>query len=214
MEPKFGTVYADPCWNYQNWTHSRNGAASSQYETMKTSDICAIPVSDMAAKDAHLFLWGTWPKLPDALRVMEAWGFEYITGFPWIKYTPSSGFLYTGIGFWSQGLSEFVFIGRRGKPKKGKTKPVKGLLCGSEASFYAPRAKHSEKPLEIQSWIERVSPGPFVELFARSERPGWTSYGLDLGWKLGPNGPEKVRPDADHHHVKNQLRFDFADGGN
>jgi N6-adenosine-specific RNA methylase IME4 len=198
IHPRYETIYADPPWSYQNWRAAKNGAAVSAMEVMRTDDICRVPVGEkFADKNCHLFLWGTWPKLPDALRVMDAWGFAFVTGFPWVKYTPSTGKLYTGIGFWTQGMSEYLLIGRRGKPKKGKTKAVKGLICGSDFQFYAPRTKHSEKPLEVQTWIERVSAEPRLELFARTPRPGWTSWGLDLGFKLDSNDVHLKENDHD-----------------
>lgn len=190
----YRVILADPPWSYRNFKAASHGAAESAMEVMATDDICAIPVAEkFASLDCLLFLWGTWPKLPDARRVLAAWGFDYISGFPWVKYTPSTAQLRTGIGFWTQGMSEFVFIGKRGKAKKKKGDPVKGLLCGSEMQFYAPPgSKHSSKPQELHSWIERIAPAPRAELFARVNRPGWDCYGLDLGWKLTENGAERV----------------------
>lgn len=184
---EFGTILADPPWDYQNWTDSKNGAAASAYETMPVADIAAIPVQLWSSKDSILLLWATWPKLDEGLEVLRAWGFTYVTAIPWCKYVPGRE-VYTGIGFWAQSMSELLLIGRRGGGGKAKSDPVKGLLCGSEVQFWAPRGAHSEKPIEIHAWAQRVLPGPHLELFARRRMPGWTCWGLDLGHRLDAEG--------------------------
>lgn len=193
----YGVVLADPAWRYRNFTDSAHGAAASAYDTMDTKDIAAIPVHQWAAKDSVLVLWGTWPKLPDGLRVMEAWGFDYVTAAPWVKTTPSKGDIATGVGFWFQSASEIILIGKRGKPSTQKY-PILGLLHGEPAQFYAPAARgkntHSKKPLEIHDWIEARCPegGPYLELFARRPREGWATWGLELGVRLSAEGAHYV----------------------
>jgi len=192
---RYSTIIADPPWQYQNWTKAKNGAAASSFETMSLDDIGRIPVSKaFAAKDAVLVLWATWPKLDDAFKLLEMWGFSFVTGFPWVKYTPSTALLRTGVGFWTQGMSEVVLIARRGKPRlKGERPRVKGLLCGSDLQFYAPRSgQHSRKPYSLHEWAEASLDGPYLELFARRPYPGWTCYGDELGWTLGPAGASRV----------------------
>lgn len=191
---KHSVILADPAWRYQNWTDAANGAAASAYETMLVEEIAAIPVAAWAAKDAVLTLWTTWPKLDEGLRVLEAWGFSYVTGLPWVKVTPSSGEIYRGIGFWTQSASEVLLIGRRGELRRADgVEPVMGLLHGEQRVFYAPRTKHSAKPLEVHGWLEALFPGAtFLELFARLTRPGWTCWGLELGFRLGADGVTEV----------------------
>ena len=109
-EQTYGAILADPPWRYKNWTKAKNGAASSAMETMAVEDIAAVPVQTWAARDSFLFLWVTWPKLPQGLQVMKAWGFEFITLAPWVKYTPSTANLRTGTGFWVRGVSEGLII--------------------------------------------------------------------------------------------------------
>lgn len=190
------TILADPPWRYANWSDAAHGAASSAMETMSTDDIAAIPVARWAHPEGCLLaMWATWPKLEDAMRVIAAWGFDYVTGFPWVKTAPSSGEIRRGIGFWTQSASEMLLIARRGKkvPRPDVGEPLIGLLLDDPRVFYAPRGKHSEKPLDIHAWLE-ARPGPRMELFARAERPGWMCLGLDLGWRLGPGGAELVDP--------------------
>jgi N6-adenosine-specific RNA methylase IME4 len=193
---KFSTIIADPNWCYQNFADTAHGAAIASYETASTEDICAIPVGDFAARDAILLLWATWPKLEDAQRVIKAWGFSYVTGCPWVKTLPKAGDIYTGIGFWFQSASEMLLVCRRGNPKRKKF-PILGFLEGEPRQFYAPKSRaHSQKPVEIHKWAEATCPGPYLELWATRETPGWTCYGLSLGTRLTPNGVENVTPVA------------------
>jgi N6-adenosine-specific RNA methylase IME4 len=193
MPERAAVIIADPPWSYANWSDAAHGAARSAYSCMAIEDICAIPVGDQfAAKDCMLYLWVTGPKIPEGLKVCEAWGFEYVAWIPWVKFTPSTGQIYRGIGFHTMAAAEMLFICRRGKPKAKDRKdtPI-GLLVGEERVFWAPRTKHSKKPEEIQDWIERKFDGPYLELFARRNRPSWTCYGNELGTELGSYG---VRP--------------------
>jgi N6-adenosine-specific RNA methylase IME4 len=79
----YGVIVADPAWRYER--SGVEGSAEREYSTMAVDEICALPVASLAARDSVLLLWGTWPLLPDALRVMQSWGFRYVTGFPWVK---------------------------------------------------------------------------------------------------------------------------------
>lgn len=193
---KFSTILADPPWQYRNFADKAHGAAISNYDTMTLADICAIPVEQWAEKDAVLALWGTWPKLPDAMTCIAAWGFDYVTAAPWIKTTPKSSDIYTGIGFWFQSCSEILLIGKRGKPKTERF-PILGLLEGEPRQFYAPATrKHSRKPPGVHEWLEIRAPGPFLEMFATEGRPRWASAGLSLGQRFSERGCEMVAPVA------------------
>lgn len=188
----YRVILADPPWQYANYTSAVHGAAASAYETMPNEDIAAIPVSKWAHEDGCILaMWATWPKLADAMAVMAAWGFEFVTGWPWIKTLPERGEIRRGIGFWAQSTSEPMLIGRRGGgARPSYSEPLMGLLTGEPRVFYAPRWEHSRKPLEIHEWLEGAN-GPHLELFARREREGWTCWGLDLGWRLGPHGVDR-----------------------
>lgn len=173
---KYKTIIADPPWNYNN--SGCRGACENHYQTMKAESICELPIIDFADSDCVLLLWCTWPQMKEGLMVLESWGFEYITGFPWIKITDISQTLWGefefraqyGVGFWARGCSEFLLIGRRGKPKLPSYDFV-GLL--------SPNLKHSRKPIDIYHYAESLE-GPHLELFARGKRDGWDVYGNEV----------------------------------
>lgn len=159
IQGRFPVIYADPPWQYNNTGFE--GSAETQYPTMATDDICDMPVADKATTNAVLFMWATWPLLDDALRVMTRWGFEYKTGAPWKKHTHVGGFYFLGI-------TELLLVGVRGSSLPRET-PI--------GFFDYPRTKHSKKPPELYDVIERMYEGPYLELFARTERANWTAFG-------------------------------------
>lgn len=214
--PRARVVIADPDWAYQAWTRANRGSPDDHYETSPIDEIKALPVASWCDDQAVLALWGTFPKLPQAVEVMQAWGFEHVTAFPWIKTTKDLSKIRTVMGFWVRGAAEFVAIGRRSavsgargamKLKKGFVGTVRaggieaglksmtpvGLLTDDSEDppgthFYAPITGHSRKPLALHEWLEQRYDGPYLELFARTERPGWTCWGDELGVKLTPDG--------------------------
>ena len=152
----------------------------------------ALAVSELADLDCVLLLWATNPLIPEALRVAEAWGFRYVTKFPWIKLSgpPQVNFLGEweykpnyGVGFWARGCSEDVFICRRGNVSPPELGWV-GIL--SECFF------HSRKPDNIYEFAESM-PGPYLELFARRPRPGWDIWGNQIESTI-QIGAEQVTP--------------------
>ena len=178
---RYGVIIADPAWRYNN--SGQNGAAEHEYATMSVADICVLPVQQLAADDSVLLLWGTWPLLPDAMRVMQAWGFRYVTGFPWIKIAgePSRDMWgeldikpQFGVGFWVRGCSEFVFVGRRGNVRP-PTENFVGLLSENFG--------HSRKPDSLHHYAESM-PGPYLELFARRAREGWDVWGNQVAGSI------------------------------
>jgi len=166
---KYGVVLADPPWRY-DFSVDSSDAIESHYSTLALSEIVAIPVSDLTLPDSVLILWGTWPKLPEALSVMKSWGFEYVTGFPWIKMKADFSIHY-GMGYWVRGCSECLLIGRKGKVSPPKQHGFLGLL--------APNLQHSRKPDSIYELAETL-PGPYIELFARRPRSDWTVVGNEI----------------------------------
>jgi N6-adenosine-specific RNA methylase IME4 len=158
---KFGVIYADPPWQYDNSGFTQS--AAEHYPTMPTDAICALPVGDILNDDAVCFLWVTSPLLPDGLRVLSSWGFDYKACMIWIKDRAP------GIGWWVQTKHEILLIGARGNLRP-ETKPVSVFEAGVSA--------HSRKPESVYTTIEEMFPrAPRVELFARMSRPGWASWG-------------------------------------
>lgn len=165
---QYGVIVADPPWQY-GFT-IRRGIAEDNYSVMTTQDLCDMPVSNLAAPDSVLYLWATWPQLPIALQVMDAWGFEYITGFPWIKLTQDWSGVKMGVGHWVRGASEMVLVGKRGNAKCPKS-PYLGLM--------SPNLPHSMKPEDVHKLAEQ-HPGPYLELFGRRQIVGWTVFGNEV----------------------------------
>lgn len=160
----FGTVYADPPWKYAN--QSTRAATDNHYPTMSLNEICDLPVSDITANDAHLHLWTTNAFLFDAKDVMTAWGFEFRSVMLWIK--PQMG-----IGNYWRVSHEFLLLGVRGNARR--------FADHSQMSWLAhERLQHSVKPDVFRDKVECVSPGPFVELFARRQSPGWSAWGNEI----------------------------------
>jgi N6-adenosine-specific RNA methylase IME4 len=139
---------------------------------MTLADICALPVEGTAEKTAHLYLWTPNALLPDALKVMEAWGFQYKGNIVWQKVRKDGGPDGRGVGFYFRNVTELLLFGVRGKN-------ARTLAPGrSQVNIIQTRKReHSRKPDEQYEIIEACSPGPYLELFARGERPDWTVWG-------------------------------------
>jgi N6-adenosine-specific RNA methylase IME4 len=171
---KFATILADPPWRFVNRTgkmapeHRR----LSRYETMTTADICALPVKDCAAATSHLYLWVPNALLPEGLAVMEAWGFHYKSNIVWHKLRKDGGSDGRGVGFYFRNVTEMLLFGVRGKN-------ARTLAPGrTQVNYLGTRKReHSRKPDEQYKLIESCSPGPYLELFARGARKGWTYWG-------------------------------------
>jgi N6-adenosine-specific RNA methylase IME4 len=160
---RFAVIAADPPWQYSNSGFSTS--AEAHYPTMPTEDIAAMPVADYTTTNAVLFLWATNPLLPDALQVMAAWGFEYKTNMVWVKNSHVAG-------FYVYGQHELLLIGVKGSAIPDYVAP---------SVIQAPADQHSAKPDEAYSIIEKMYPhGPYLELFARKERPGWAVFGNEV----------------------------------
>jgi N6-adenosine-specific RNA methylase IME4 len=171
---KYAAIYADPPWHFRNWSAKGTGRnAVSHYDCMSFADLAALPVAGLAADDCVLFLWATDPLLPRALELIHAWGFEYKTvGFYWVKQNAaakSDQDFFTGLGYWTRANPEQCLLATRGKPSR-KAKDVRRLIVDR-------RREHSRKPDQVRDRIERLVPGPYVELFARETKPGWDCWG-------------------------------------
>lgn len=178
----YKVVYADPPWSFHTWSHRGQGKSASQhYGVMKLSDIKALPVSELALPDAALFLWVVQPMLPEAMAVLDAWGFAFRTvAFCWVKmpmrwdpdqfsFVPHKVRL--GLGYHTRSGMEQCWLAIRGKGYKRHSRGVHQVL-------HAPIREHSRKPDEFRRRIELLAGDvPRVELFARERAPGWSSWG-------------------------------------
>jgi N6-adenosine-specific RNA methylase IME4 len=171
---RFSVIYADPPWSFHTYSgKGKERSAERHYDTMSLDDIKALPIASLAAEDCALFLWGVCPEVPGALDVIRAWGFEFKTkAFTWIKLNASGNGLFTGMGYWTRANSEDVWLAVRGNPQR--------LDMGVHQVIQAPIGEHSEKPEETRTRIERLLAGPYLELFARAQRPGWTTWGNEV----------------------------------
>lgn len=170
-ERKYSVIYADPPWSFDVWSgEGKDRSAENHYPTMTQSEIEALPVGDMAADDCALFMWAVMPQLPEALAAIEAWGFEYKTcAFVWVKQTKDEERFATGMGYWTRANAEICLLATRGSPAR--------LNADVHQVILSPRTEHSRKPDEAAARIERLVPGPYIELFARRPRDGWDVWG-------------------------------------
>lgn len=173
-EPKqrYATVLADPPWLERGGGQVKRGA-DRHYPLMSTTEISKLPVHQLAADNAHLYLWVTNNFLPDGLEVMAFWGFRYVTNLAWGKVR--DGKVQQGLGQYFRGAHELLLFGVRGQVPYRTTE--EGKRAQHPTLVLAPRGEHSRKPDVFHEVIEKVSPGPYVELFARRARPGWAVWG-------------------------------------
>lgn len=187
----FGAILVDPPWRFK--TYNEKGrrkspdwkpfkdSPSKHYDTMNTEEIAGLPVDQIAADACALFLWASWPMLKDALAVIDRWGFRYKTcGFDWMKahvgqidMFREDADAFCGMGYWTRSNTEPCLLATRGKPKRLHRDVRMGII--------EPRREHSRKPDCVHARIERLVAGPYLELFGRTERRGWTIRGDQLG---------------------------------
>jgi N6-adenosine-specific RNA methylase IME4 len=180
-QPLFDVILADPPWHFRNYsadapgmTHGRSRGANKYYPTMTTDDLCKLQIP--AADNAVLFLWACWPTLPDALRVIEAWGFEYKSlAWTWIKSNPTGWGFFTGMGYFTRANSEPCLLATRGRLPKPANRGILSLI-------YSPVQRHSKKPNDQYDKIEALYPNRrYLEMFARHKnRPNWTFWGNEV----------------------------------
>jgi len=171
---KYKIIYADPPWSYSNFQGKGKsfGDVSAHYKTMSLDEMKELKISDISDSDCMLFMWATYPNLPEAILLLQTWGFKYKTvAFTWVK-TRGKDF-YSGLGFYTNSNCEICLIGRRGKFVRNK-KNVKQLIV-------SPIGRHSEKPAEIRDRIvELCGDIPRIELFARQRVEGWDAWGNEI----------------------------------
>ncbi|AEG50212.1 MT-A70 family protein [Sphingobium chlorophenolicum L-1] len=180
----FATILADPPWRFANRTgkvapeHRR----LDRYSTMSLDAIKALPVAQVASKNAHLYLWVPNALLPEGLEVMKAWGFRYVSNIIWAKRRIDGGPDGRGVGFYFRNVTEILLFGVRGS--------MRTLAPGrSQVNMIETRKReHSRKPDEQYELINRCSPGPYLELFARHPHPNWTVWGDEAAEDQVPRG--------------------------
>lgn len=173
-DARFGTVLADPPWRFVNRTgkvapeHKR----LARYPTLTVDEICALPVAEHLDERAHCYLWVPNALLPEGLRVLAAWGFEYKSNIVWHKIRKDGGSDGRGVGFYFRNVTELLLFGTRGKN-------ARTLAPGRRQvnMIQSRKREHSRKPDEQYALIEACSWGPYLELFGRGVRTGWTVWG-------------------------------------
>ena len=180
----FSCVYADPPWRFTNRTgkvapeHRR----LDRYDTMSAADIASLPVSDVVSANAHLYLWVPNALLPEGLAVMQGWGFRYVSNLVWAKRRKDGGPDGRGVGFYFRNVTELILFGVRGSMRT--LDPGRRQVNMIETR----KREHSRKPEEAYDLIEACSPGPYLEMFARYARPGWSSWGAESAEEVAPRG--------------------------
>lgn len=184
IEGGFQTILADPPWRFANRTgkvapeHKR----LDRYGTMELKEIQALPVAEVAAKNAHLYLWVPNALLPEGIEVMRAWGFRYVSNIIWAKRRKDGGPDGRGVGFYFRNVTEPILFGVRGSMRT--LAPARSTVNMLETR----KREHSRKPDEQYDLIESCSPGPYLELFARYARDGWSAWGNEADSDVEPRG--------------------------
>ena len=206
----FKTILADPPWRFQNRTgkvapeHRR----LDRYSTLSLDEICAIDVPSVAADNAHLYLWVPNALLVEGLRVMDSWGFRYVSNVVWAKRRKDGGPDGRGVGFYFRNVTELILFGVRGSMRT--LAPARSQVNMIETR----KREHSRKPDEQYEFIQLCSPGPYLEMFARYPQAGWTVW--------GDEAPDEVQPRGQQHkgytggeitrvpHIDPNVRLDGA----
>lgn len=194
----YSTILADPPWRFIN----RTGKMAPEhrrllrYPTLTVEEICEIPVAQVAAPNAHLYLWVPNALVADGLEVMRHWGFTYKSNLVWYKTRKDGGPDGRGVGFYFRNVTELILFGTRGHMRTLQPGRTQTNILISQ------KREHSRKPDEIYSLVERCSPKPYLELFARFRRPGWDQWGNEDVEINSLNGVAMRRG-----HVDPQLRL-------
>lgn len=165
----FGVILSDPPWSFRSFAGANLAPTQGvqPYPVMSLDDIKALPVGDVAAKDCLLFMWTVSHLQAEAIDVARAWGFKPVSvAFVWDKGR-------MGMGYWTRQEVEICHLFKRGKPRR--------ISKGVRSLIKAPRREHSRKPDQQYERIEALVAGPYLEMFARQARPGWTAWGNEVG---------------------------------
>lgn len=175
----YGAILADPPWPFATWSHKGQGrSGEAHYNTMSHVDIESLPVKEIAGEDSVLFLWIVQTQIPQAVQLVEAWGFTLKSlAFLWVKgdalpMFPEDVVTQMGMGKWTRAETEQCWLATRGTPKR--------LHADVRQVIDERRRQHSRKPDCVHSRVQRLVGGPYLELFARAPRTGWTTWGNEV----------------------------------
>ena len=174
-DKKYNIIYADPPWQFATWSNKAQKHVTQHYPTMTIQEIKELPVKELAADNAVLLLWATFPTLPLALATIEAWGFEYKTcAFTWIKQNKKSPSLFWGMGYYTRSNAEVCLLATKGKTLPRQSHKVHSVVV-------SPVRQHSQKPDEVRIKItELFGDLPCIELFARQHAERWDCWGNEV----------------------------------
>ena len=171
---KYEIIYADPPWSFKAFSSKGNGrSAENHYSTMSIEDIANLPIQNIAAENAVLFMWVTYPTMERAFEVIKAWGFEYKTcAFTWVKRNKKTPSWFWGLGYWTRSNAEICLLATKGNPKR--------VNAGVHSVLDDPVSRHSEKPNSARERIvSLMGDRSRIELFARQPTDGWDVWGND-----------------------------------
>lgn len=177
VDKKYSIIYADPPWNGLGWNNgSGKHCPANHYEVQDIEWIKNLPVSSISAETCFLFLWVTFPNLPDGIDVIKSWGFKYSTcAFNWVKRNKKSDSFFFGLGNYTRANSEICLLGTKGKCQKARVSNKVRQVCDARIM------NHSKKPPEIRERIvELCGDLPRIELFAREKTEGWDVWGNEV----------------------------------
>jgi N6-adenosine-specific RNA methylase IME4 len=207
---KYGAILADPPWQFSNRTGKMapEHKSLSRYRTMTHQEIMELPIAQMACPNCHLYLWVPNALILEGLEVMRRWGFKYKTNIVWYKIRKDGGPDGRGVGFYFRNVTELVLFGVRGA--------MRTLAPGrTQVNILSTRKReHSRKPDELYDVIERCSPGPYLELFARHSRPNWSQWGNQIGADAAgkPYASSYSRPDSPQMLLSDQTPAGYHNG--
>lgn len=170
---RYGAILADPPWRFLN--RSAKGEVKNpvaHYPCMTIPELAKLPVSRLASPDCALIMWATAPLLPQAIALLEAWGFTFKSAGAWAKQSSTGERWSFGTGYVFRSAAEFYLVGTIGKPRV-RSRSIRNLIA-------APVREHSRKPDQLHADLEALYAGPYAELFARQRRPGWDAWGNDV----------------------------------
>lgn len=173
----YRVIYADPPWRFLTRSEKGRGRSADRHyitQTMAQILLMGVTLERLLDKDCVLLMWTSGPFLPATMAVIERWGFAYKTvGFVWVKHQADKPLiLHTGMGYWTRSNTEHCLFATRGKPKR--------LNKNVHEVIWSQVGEHSRKPQETHARIERLLPGPYLELYGRRPMPGWTVWGNEI----------------------------------